>query len=423
MVSDSLPLPDEALTLLAKADLFFLTSGEGPHMSTNHRGGPPSFVRVMSNSAESVTIAYPEYSGNRYYQTLGNLRISPKVGVVFPGFESGDVIYLTATAEILAGKQAAAVIPRSNLVVILHVKQARFIRQGLSFRGQPVERSPYNPPVRYLASERASTAAQSETSSMVHAKMIKREILTPTIARFRYNISDPTALGPPKPGQYVALSFEDELSAGYSHMRDDDPKSLNDDYTRTFTVSSLPHKGTVPGDEFEITIRNVGVVTNFMFRQNERAGLEIPLKGFGGEFVIAQRDGEIVPVVAGGIGITPLLAQASSLDLSRLRLFWTISIRDIGLVRDTFSRTPALASSTALFVSGTDPKHSLEQGTELAQVEASGATVVTRRLQGEDLQRSADLSYRWYICAGPALKGNLLQWLVGKEIVYEDFSY
>lgn len=392
-------------------------------MSTNHRGGPPSFVRVMSNSAESVTIAYPEYSGNRFYQTLGNLQISSKVGAVFPDFESGDVIYLTATAEILAGKQATAVIPRSNLVVILHVKRARFIRQGLSFRGQPVERSPYNPPVRYLASERASTAAESETSSMVNAKMIKREILTPTIARFRFKISDPTAFGPPKPGQYVALSFEDELSAGYSHMRDDDPKSLNDDYTRTFTVSSLPHKGTVPGDEFEITIRNVGVVTNFMFRQNERAGLEIPLKGFGGEFVIAQRDGEIVPVVAGGIGITPLLAQASSLDLSRLKLFWTISIRDLGLVRDTFSRTPALASSTALFVSGTDFRHSLEQGAELAQVEASGATVVKRRLQGEDLQKSADLSHRWYICTGPALKGNLLQWLVGKEIVYEDFSY
>jgi len=423
MISDSLPLRDEALNLLDKADLFFLTSGEGPHMSTNHRGGPPSFVRVMSNSAESVTVAYPEYSGNRYYQTLGNLQIMPKVGAVFPDFESGDVIYLTATAEILAGKQAAAVIPRSNLVVILHVQQARFIRQGLSFRGQPAERSPYNPPVRYLASERARNAARTETSSMVSAKMIKREILTPTIARFRFSISDPTACGSRKPGEYVALSFEDDLSAGYSHMRDDDPKSINDDYTRTFTVSSLPHIGTVPGGEFEITIRNVGVVTNFMFRQNERAGLEIPLKGFGGEFVIEQRDGEIVSFVAGGIGITPLLAQASSLDLSRLKLFWTINVRDIGLVSDTFLRTPALASSTTLFVSGTDSTQSPEQETELAKVEASGATIVKRRLQGGDLQRSAESSHRWYICTGPALKGNLLQWLVGKEIVYEDFSY
>jgi len=423
VVSDSLPLPDEALSLLAKADLFFLTSGDGPHMSTNHRGGSPGFVRVISNSAESVTLAYPEYSGNRYYQTLGNLQVSPKVGVVFPDFESGDVIYLIATTEILAAKQAAAVIPRSNLVVMLHVKQARLIEQGLSFRGQSAERSPYNPPVRYLASERTGPAAQTEGSSMVNAKMIKREILTPTIARFRFSVSDPTAFGPRKPGQYVALSFEDELSAGYSHMRDDDPKSINDDYVRTFTVSSPPDSGTVPGDEFEVTIRNVGVVTNFMFRQNERAGLEIPLKGFGGEFVIEQRDGEVVPLVVGGIGITPLLAQVSSLDLSRLRLFWTINVQDIGLVSDVFSSTPALASSTSLFVSGTDSTPSSDQQTALSKIEASGATIVKRRLQVEDLQKAADVSQRWYICTGPALKANVLQWLVGKEIVYEDFSY
>ena len=54
----------------------------------------------------------------------------------------------------------------------------------------------------------------------------------------------------------MALAFEDELSAGYSHMRDDDPRSLNDDYVRTFTVSSAMGRG-LPHDEFEITFRNV----------------------------------------------------------------------------------------------------------------------------------------------------------------------
>ena len=392
-------------------------------MSTNYRGGPPGFVRVMSNGTDSVTLAYPEYSGNRLYQTLGNLLVSPRVGVIFPNFENGDAIYLTATTEILAAKQAAAVLPRSNLVVLLHVKEAHFVEQGLSFRGEPDERSPYNPPVRYLASERVGIAAQVESSSMVNAKMIKREILTPTIARFRFSVSDPSAVGRRKPGQYVALSFEDELSAGYSHMRDDDPKSLNDDYTRTFTVSSPVASGTVPGDELEITVRNVGVVTNFMFRQNERAGLEVPLKGFGGEFAIEQRDGEVVPFVAGGIGITPLLAQVSSLDLSRLKVFWTLNVRDLGLVSDTFLRTPALASSTSLYISGMDIDPSPDQQVSLAKIDALGATLVKRRIQVEDLQKAVSLSDRWYICTGPALKANVLQWLVGKEILYEDFSY
>lgn len=63
------------------------------------------------------------------------------------------------------------------------------------------------------------------------------------------------------PGQYVALAFEDKLSAGYSYMRDDDLKSLNDDYVRKFTASSSPDT----------------------FPENELV-LQVPLKGSGGSF-------------------------------------------------------------------------------------------------------------------------------------------
>jgi predicted pyridoxine 5'-phosphate oxidase superfamily flavin-nucleotide-binding protein len=67
-------LPREAVALLAKADLFFLSSTDGATMDTNHRGGGPGFVRVLcNNDGDGGThIVYPEYSGNRLYQTLGN---------------------------------------------------------------------------------------------------------------------------------------------------------------------------------------------------------------------------------------------------------------------------------------------------------------------------------------------------------------
>ncbi|MCJ1380293.1 hypothetical protein MMC17_003396 [Xylographa soralifera] len=421
LISSTFPLSSQALELLHKADLFFLTSSdERSHMSTNYRGGSPGFVRVMSNSFDGATLAYPEYSGNRFYQTLGNLQMSPKAGLVFPNLDNGDVLYITATTEILAGKDAAAVLPRSNLVVKVLVQEARFVESGLSFRGMPGERSPYNPAVRCLAAEGGAAIPQGKEISTVNAKLLKREALTPTIARFRFGISDPIAAGRWKIGQYVALSFEEELSVGYSHMRDDDPRSLNDDYTRTFTISSPPDGAELPDDEFEITIRNVGVVTNFMFRQNVRAGLEMPLKGFGGEFVIQQRAGEMIPVVAGGIGITPLLGQVSRLDLSRLHLFWTINIQDIGLVLDTFQRVPGLASSASLFVSSTDLP---DVAATIEAVEAMCSRVARRRICAEDLQVDLDMADRWYICTGTALKMSLLQWLAGKEIVYEDFNY
>ena len=248
-------------------------------MDTNIRGGSPGFVRVLTNDASGTVLVYPEFSGNRLYQTLGNLKINPLAGLVFPDLDNGDVLYVTCTTEIIVGKAAATLLPRSNLAVKATVRKAYFVRQGLSFRGQHGEPSPYNPPVRYLISERKQADVQAGSDKVAYAKMVRKDLLTPSIAKIRFSISDPKAAGRWSPGQYVALAFEDELSAGYSHMRDDDPQSLNDDYVRTFTVSSAAGQD-LPHDEFEITMRNVGVVTNFLFRQNVHGGLELPLKGF-----------------------------------------------------------------------------------------------------------------------------------------------
>ena len=67
LLSDSLPLSDPALKLLAKADMFFVTSSNHEtNLGTNHRGGNPGFVRVAANNASKTTLVYPELSGNRY---------------------------------------------------------------------------------------------------------------------------------------------------------------------------------------------------------------------------------------------------------------------------------------------------------------------------------------------------------------------
>lgn len=392
-------------------------------MGTNYRGGPAGFLRILENDSSGTTLVYPEYSGNRLYQTLGNLSVSPRAGIVIPDLDSGDVLYITGTTEILIGKEAAILLPRSNLVVKVYIQGARFVRNGLTFRGKPGEPSPYNPPVRFLVTERAAPDAQSTNDRVVYAKLIKKELLTSSIGRFRFSVSDPEAAGRWKPGQYVALAFEDELGAGYSHMRDDDPLSLNDDLVRTFTVSSSA-RGGLRGDEFEITIRNVGRVTAFLFRQNVRAGLEIPLKGIAGTFAIQQADSQIVPFVAGGIGITPLLAHLADLDLERIKLFWALRTQDIGLAIDTFERYPQLTSSTELYIS--DAADASVHGQELQtrpRFQQYGAQIHARRMVASDIQGQQGLSSTWYICAGSQMRQALLSWLLDKEVVYEDFNY
>ncbi|PYH45096.1 putative oxidoreductase, FAD-binding [Aspergillus saccharolyticus JOP 1030-1] len=418
-VSNSPQLPPLAVDLLNRADCFFMSSSHGmTDMDTNIRGGSPGFVRLVSNEPHGAVFAYPEYSGNRLYQTLGNLQTDPRAGYVFPDFETGNALYVTGETRILVGKDAARVLPRSNLAVVVTVTAAKCVEKSLAFRGVAGEPSPYNPPVRYLTTEKVS-AADMKGDSSITATLIRKEILTPAISRFRFRISDPGKLGTWIPGQYATLSFWDELNIGYSHMRDDDPTSLNDDYVRTFTISSSPGEG-ISASEFEITARKHGNVTGYLWGVNERAGLEVPLKGIGGEFQLKPAANETLPFIAGGIGITPVLAHLPGLELSRLQLLWTISISDVGLVWDTFKRFPALPKSTSLFLTGADPldEHTVRQ---YEAVVASGVRVLRRRIGAGDLDLS--LADTWYFCGSPSLKSAVLEWLAGKNVVYEDFNY
>lgn len=386
-------------------------------MDANHRGGPPGFVRVISNTEHGAEIIFPEYSGNRLYQTLGNLIVTPRAGLVIPDFETGDVLYLTGDTEVLVGKDAEVLLPRSNLAVKIKITGARFVKQGLPFRGIPGEYSPYNPAVRTLPSEGSIAAQIKKTDNTVN--LLERTNITPTISRYRFAMTKPV---PYKAGQWVALDFSEDLDIGYSHMRDDDPKSLNDDFIRTFTVAS-PLLGTItkPQDEFELTIRQSGPVTTFLSKWNPRIALEVPLLGFGGDFVIETPDSEgIVPFIAGGVGITPLLGQISKIDLGKLRLFWTIGITDIDLVLDTFAGHGTLGAESTLFFTGQSlPTRQHEQ--KIQAVKDYGATVHLRRPDENDF--ASVEAGKWYICAGLSLRTQLLHWLQGRTVIYENFDY
>lgn len=437
-------LPEAALALIRRADLFFVSTVNGAtDMDTNHRGGAPGFVRTFTTSTAAIdetsvtTVTWPEYSGNRLYQSLGNMQRTARAGLVFPDFSTGDVLHLTGTTEILAGAAAAAALPHSNLAVRLTVTHSRFIRDGLPFRGAPppgadavAAASPYNPPVRPLRAEAATASARAGASNAPAntATLIAHTRLTPSISRLRFALAN--TAGARRAGQWVALDVARELDAGYSHMRDDDPRSLNDDFVRTFTVSSAPgvqaaaQGGASAGDEFDITIRRVGVVTEWLMAQNTRAVVEVGVLGFGGEFEIgAAKEGEgLRGFVAAGVGITPLLAEAETVDFAGLKVLWTIRAVDLGLVTDTLKKVSGLAARLTLFVTGGEDKE--EQREMLQAVQRSGAKCNTRRLQRQDFEEHGDVVQKWFVCVGTAMRKSLVEWLgEGKEVVYEDFNF
>lgn len=442
-------LPDEAVRLINKADMMFLSSTNGRTMDTNHRGGPAGFIRVLSNEDGEIVLVYPEYSGNQLYQSLGNLQVNPRVGIVVPDYETSDVLYLTGETQLLVGTAAATVMPHCKVAVKIVVKEARFVKDGLPFRGDSLEQSPYNPPVRRLASEGPPGAGVSEGGPAAIARLVKREVLTPTIARFTFQLR--TEKGRPrlpawKPGQHVTLDFSGELDQGWSHMREDDPQSLNDDYVRTFTVSNaLPEDlhvlGIGPeGAELEITVRRHGPATGFLWShrvQNQGHGhsqvpLELPVVGFGGEegfripVVAGSAERRRSVFVAGGVGITPLLAQAPGLlkgDVDFI-LLWSLRAQDLGLVVDSFERIPGLAGRTRLFIPGTTGTEKEGEAEKLESLRAQ-AFVQRRRLLREDLfeVKDTDIGTKFFLCAGVEMQRVVEGWLQGEDFVSESFNY
>ncbi|KAI0515020.1 hypothetical protein F5B22DRAFT_609402 [Xylaria bambusicola] len=478
-VDKGLPLPREAVELIEKADLFFIASKHGDGgMDVNHRGGPPGFVRVFRNEASGgrtggeggLVLVYPEYSGNRLYQTLGNLNEDPVAGLVIPDFETSDVLYLTGRTTILVGERAATYMPRAKLAVRIDVTEARFVRGGLPFRGHFIDHSPYNPPVRPLATEKSIIQEDGNTNAIAIATLLTRQVITPTISRYVFILKPPEnqkrdrrGLRAWFPGQHVTFDFSSELDHGYSHMRDEDPQSLNDDFVRTFTISapldrksladvaeSIEADGKVATSselrllrvgvepELEIVVRRHGSATALLANWNLRVPLEVPVLGFGGveDFrmpvarVKSDRHTKESVFIAGGVGITPLLAQAAAVlemqdsgERGGLQVLWSLRAEDLPFAVDAFTRIEGLGPVTKLFVTGSLDE-SQDRRKVLDTVQNMGAQAVDRRMARDDVLSIGESGRRkFFCCTGPGMMKTLLQWTEGEDVVFESFEY
>lgn len=438
LVSSSLPLPEEAISLLAKADLFFLSSTNGQTMDTNHRGGPPGFMRVISNADPSpggdngAVLIYPEYSGNRLYQTLGNLHTNPLIGLAIPDFDTSDVLYLTGTTELLVGDTAAAYLPHTKLAVKITVLSAIFVKDGLPFRGTPGEFSPYNPPLRKLTTEAPAPLSASKPAAT--ATLVGKTSLSPTISRFTFSL----AFNNPKekrlwnPGQHITLDFGGELDNGWAHMNNSDPQSLNDDYVRTFTISNSPPSNAEQEIKFEITARKHGPVTGFLWGYHispRAARLEIPVLGFGGEenFRLIGTGKEKQKVfVAGGVGITPFLGQVREIAATdhEVELIWSLRADDLPFARDVLGRNEGIKQvKVRLFLTGGCGESGKAEMAKIKGLE--GVKVEMRRLTKKDVQGDWFDKERkkYFLCAGVGMMKVLRGWLEGEEVVSESFEY
>lgn len=90
-----------ARDLIERADTFFVATyadlADGSrHVDVSHRGGPPGFVRIEADGRLTI----PDFSGNRFFNTLGNIVASGRAGLVFVDGARGDLLQVSGDATV-----------------------------------------------------------------------------------------------------------------------------------------------------------------------------------------------------------------------------------------------------------------------------------------------------------------------------------
>jgi predicted pyridoxine 5'-phosphate oxidase superfamily flavin-nucleotide-binding protein len=101
-------LDQEAAALIGGADTLFVASRARDGLrdggaDISHRGGRPGFVRIRGN-----VLTIPDFPGNRYFNTLGNLIGEPRAALLFLDFDRGDLLVLQGRTAIDWSGAAAA---------------------------------------------------------------------------------------------------------------------------------------------------------------------------------------------------------------------------------------------------------------------------------------------------------------------------
>lgn len=138
------PAAASARTLIRQADTFFIAthaSGNAPNAGSDvsHRGGRSGFVAV---SDDGHALTWPDFTGNMFFNTLGNLSLDPRAGLVFADFANGDVLHVNGRAETTWEGPQLAGFAGAKRLLHLHIDGLLWRPAALRLRWRLIEASP-----------------------------------------------------------------------------------------------------------------------------------------------------------------------------------------------------------------------------------------------------------------------------------------
>jgi ferredoxin-NADP reductase/predicted pyridoxine 5'-phosphate oxidase superfamily flavin-nucleotide-binding protein len=284
-------LDARAHAMIAEADTFFVASyvdqaGAGRQVDVSHRGGKPGFVRI----GEDDVLTIPDFAGNRYFNTLGNLAVNPRSGLLFADFETGDLLQLSGDAEVILDSPEIAAFQGAERLWKFKPRRIVYRPGALPLRWS-FQQDGWSP-------NALLTGSWGDAERRLHAAALAKQWRQFRIARivdeskvvrsFHLEPVDGAGIVPHQAGQHLPVRVQ--------------PAGGTAPVMRTYTVSSAPSDGV-----YRISVKRQGRVSDRLHALE--VGDIIEARAPAGQFTIDAAAPRPAVLLAAGIGITPMLAM------------------------------------------------------------------------------------------------------------------
>ncbi len=302
-------LNDQQIATIRAADTLFLGTGhyaQGEYASNgfdaSHRGGAPGFVQVV----DSTHLRIPDYAGNNFFNTIGNLLENPAIGLVFVDFETGGLLHLSGSATVDWNPKDNQD-PDAQRMIDVTIEAVVERPAALSLRWSRDDEG-----LRDLVVTRKVVEAEGITSLYLAA-------------------SDDKPLLPFDAGQHLPIELD---IPGQPAL-----------VKRSYSLSGAP--GT---DTYRLSIKREerGIASRFLHDQ-VHVGSRIAARVPSGEFVVPDDESPLV-LASAGVGLTPMLSMLhAAAQQSTDRPVWYVHGARNGARHALASEVDALVASKQNF--------------------------------------------------------------------------
>ncbi|WP_240648289.1 pyridoxamine 5'-phosphate oxidase family protein [Pararobbsia silviterrae] len=295
-------LTGRAEEIVRHADTFFVASyvdlaNSERKVDVSHRGGKPGFVRIGDDGVLTV----PDFAGNQFFSTLGNFRANPRAGLVFADFETGDLVQLTGTPEVVLDSPEIAAFQGAERLWRFAPERVVYRRAALPFR--LASRRDGASPNASMTGDWASVEARLRAAAKADAWRpfrVARIVDESTVIRsLHLEPLDGAGLAVHAAGQHLPIRV---MMPGATRRA-----------IRTYTLSTAPSDGT-----YRISVKREGVVSRFL-HEAVRIGDTIDARAPAGTFTIDAFEKRPAVLLAAGVGITPMIAMLRHVVYEGLR--------------------------------------------------------------------------------------------------------